>query len=389
MKFRLPLRRAAAIWLFCLVVGAGPEAGFVEANAQEGVAGAAPVFTAPRKEPPPDDKVRQALSRIKVQSPLVTAPVTVLDAAGEFVYDLEQGDFEISDNGAPQRLTRFEVESRPLAAVIVVQANRNVAPLLDPVRSLGPVFSTLLVGEQGRAAVIFFNDEVRVALEFSNDSSQLASTLREFTPRADPARLNDALARAIAMLEKRPREERRVIIAFSDGFDAGSETRQEEILRRATSAEVGIYGLGFSPAQEMLAKKPELAPPGPLDTNVTRPLPPGVVPTPTSSANVYGTPIPVVPIIIASGEIIRSAFASSLLEYYAGYTGGVFYSHWSKKALEAQLTRISSEINSQYELAYVPDTVAQTGFHRIQVQVRRPGVKVRTRAGYFLPVAKP
>ena len=86
---------------------------------------------------------------------------------------------------------------------------------------------------------------------------------------------------------------------------------------------------------------------------------------------------------------VRSTLASSLLEFYAGYTGGVFHSHWSKTALQEQLSKIASEVHSQYELAYVPDTLSQTGFHRIEVQVKRPGVKVRTRAGYFYPEKTP
>jgi hypothetical protein len=77
------------------------------------------------------------------------------------------------------------------------------------------------------------------------------------------------------------------------------------------------------------------------------------------------------------------------LEFYAGYTGGVFYSHWSKKKVEEQLAHIATEIHSQYELAYVPDTVAQSGFHHIEVQVRRPGVRVRARAGYFYQPLNP
>jgi hypothetical protein len=145
-----------------------------------------------------------------------------------------------------------------------------------------------------------------------------------------------------------------------------------------------IYGLGFNPAEALLLQKPQATPQSPLDTNVTRPLPPGVAPTPTNSENVYGTPVPVVPIVIATGQIIRSALASSLLEFYAGYTGGVFQSHWSKKGLQEQLSKIASEVNSQYELAYVPDTLSRGGFHRIEVEVRRPGVKVRARAGYFV-----
>ena len=359
------------------------------ARAQEGVAGEAPVFSTPKKQPPKDLKAQEELAKIRVQSPLVTAPVTVLDSAGGFVYDLEEKDFQVLDNGVPQRIDRFHVETDTIAAVILVETNQAVAPLLPQVKPLGSMFSSLLLGPKGEAAVVFFDDRVRVAQDFSGDSDQLAATLRSVAPHGDQARLNDALARAIAMLAKRPRPERRIIIAFSDGFDRGSETKEEEIVQRATTGEVTIYGLGFSPAEALLLQKPQPQPDNPLDTNVTRPLPPGTVPTPTNSANVYGTPIPVVPILIATGQMIRSALASSLLEFYAGYTGGVFESHWSKTALQEQLSKIASEIHSQYELAYVPDTLSQSGFHRIEVQVKRPGVKVRTRAGYFYPEKTP
>jgi len=371
-------------WLaaFCLAVVAGANAVF-PSPPQDGVAGAPPVFSSPKNQPPPDAKKIEELSKIRVQSLLVTAPVTVLNSAGEFVYDLEENEFEVLDNGVPQRLERFEVMGRPLAVVVLVQTDDTVAPLLPHVRSLAPVFSSLVLGLQGKAAVVSYDDRVRVLQDFSNDGDRLAVTLKELVGRGGKARLNDALTRAVEMLGKRPRDERRIIDAFSDGFDSGSETVKEEVVRQATSVEVTVYGLGFNPAEELLARKPEPPPPSPLDTNVTRPLPPGTVPTPTNSQNVYGTYVPVVPILIATGEIIRSAVASSSLEYYSGYTGGVFYSHWSKKALEDQLTRIASEIHSQYELAYVPDTLNQPGFHRIEVQVRRPGVKVRARAGYF------
>lgn len=386
MKPRALLTHFPLICSLALVALAGAAIAFPPARAQEGVAGGTPVFSG-RKGGPPipkiEPKVPEDTGDILVVSNLVTTPVTVIDASGEFVYDLEEKDFQVLDNGVPQRLDQFENQMRPVSAVIVVQTNHEVAPLLDQVRPLAPNFSGLLLGPEGKAAVIFFDDHIRVAQDFSNDSAQLASTLRTAAARGDYARLNAALVRAVALLEKRPRHERRVIIAFSDGFDSGSETEKEAVLRRATSAEVTIYGLGFNPAQALLARKPRTPQQSPLDTNVTRPLPPGTVPTPTRAENIYGTPVPIVDILTATGQIIRSAYASTLLEVYAGYTGGVFFSHWSKNALEEQLSRIASEIHSQYELAYVPDTLSQTGFHRIEVQVGRPGVKVRARAGYF------
>jgi VWFA-related protein len=381
------VKRALAGWiptgLLFLAAYASPLVPLLLAQAPADVAGAPPVFATPKKQPTKQEKLPEDLGKIRVQSPLVSTPVTALEGSGELVYDLEESEFQIFDNGLPQKIERFEVSSDPIAAVIVIQTNDSVAPLLEHVRPLGSMFSALLLGERGQAAVILFDDRVHVAQAFSNSSDQLSSTLKAITARGDQERLNDALERAVAMLGKRPESERRVIVAFSDGFDRGSESQTEEVVRHAANAGVTIYGLGFNPAEALLLQKPQPQPEDPLNTNVARPLPPGMVPTPTNSENVWGTPIPGVPIMIAAGEIIRSALASSLLEMYAGYTGGVFYSHWSKKALQDQLNKIASEIHSQYELAYIPDDLSQDGFHRIEVRVNRPGVKVRARAGYF------
>ena len=359
----------------------------VSVRAQEGVAGTSPVFTAPKKEatkaPLPDEA-----GKIKVESTLVTAPVTVVDPSGEFVYDLSEKDFHIFDNGAPQRIQRFVQETDSIALVILVQTDDAVTGVLDQVRPLGPVFSDLLLGPGGKAAVITYDDLVRVDQDFTDESGRLESTLGAIKVQGTKARLNDAIERACAMLEKRPKGERRIIVAFSDGSDRGSETGKEEVVRQATNDEISIYGLRFNPAEALLRKPPKPPQQSPLNNNVALPLPPNTPATPTTSANIYDTPIPIVPIMVATGEVIRSTVASSLLEFYSGYTGGVYYSHWTKKAIQDQLSRIANEIHSQYELAYAPDNLADTGFHRIEVRVERQNAKVRTRAGYFYAGAK-
>lgn len=383
MDRRVTVRSALA----CLLI-LGVTAGItVTARAQEGVTGAPPVYAPPREKQP--ELTRRKEADIRVQSTLVTTPVTVIDESGEFIYDLREQEFEILDNGFPQRIERFENLARPIAAVIVVQTNERIRPVLDQVRPLGTVFSMLMLGPAGQAAVISYDDRVRQAQDFSDSNDLLEKTLEEMKVQGEKARLNDALMRAIALLEKRPRTERRIIVAITDGFDSGSETSDDEVIRRATGSETTIYGLGFSPTQLLLAAKPRTPPPDPLDTNVTRPTPPGTVPTPSRSEGTYNAPIPIVDILAGTGKIIKSAVASSALEFYAGYTGGAFFSHWKKKTLEDQLSRMVAEINSQYELAYVPASLNQPGFHRIEVHVRRPGVKVRARAGYFYQPPKP
>jgi VWFA-related protein len=343
----------------------------------------------PAAKPQDPNQTVESGKVIRVPSNLVETPVTVTDSKGEFVFDLNENDFHILDNGVPQRIENFVQETRPLAVVVLIQSNEFMKPLLPQLRPLAPLISSLLLGPQGTVAVLTFSDRVSVAQDFSSSGDRLAETLKGLGTQGTEERLNDGLARAIALLEQRPSSERRIIVAFSDGFDSGSETSEEDLVQRATKAEVTIYGLGFSRTQAMFKEKPHDSGPSALDQQVTRPTPPNSPPTPTVADNTYGTHGAGNSVLSAAAALIHSTLGTPALDTYAKYTGGVFYSHWSEKALQEQLSRMASEIHSQYELAYVPDTPYQPGFHKIEVQVRRPGVKVRTRAGYIYAASKP
>src|SRR4029077_19563203 len=172
------------------------------------------------------------------------------------------------------------------------------------------------------------------------------------------------IMQALALLETRPKSERRIIVVFSDGNDHGSENTKADVIRRATNDETTIYGLHLSRTEAELLDKPDQGQPmDPLDANVTRPTAPGTVPTSTNASDTYGMPVPGIPIITALGETVSSELLKNALEQYAGYTGGVYYSHWSKTKLQDQLNRICSEVHTQYELAYAPNTLSEAGFH--------------------------
>ncbi len=340
-------------------------------------------------KPDAPDAAEEGSQVIRIPSNLVETPVTVRDSSGEFVFGLGEKDFSIYDNGVLQHIQSFVPETRPLAVVILVQDNEFMSPLLAQLKPLAPLFSDMLLGPKGTAAVLTFSDRIDVAQDFSSSGDRLAETLKGLSTQGSEERLNDALARAIAMLEQRPNSERRIVVAFSDGFDSGSETTEDALVARATKAEVTIYGLGFSRTQAMFKEKPHDNGPNAIDRQVARPVGPGVPPTPTNADNTYGTHGAGNSVLSAAAALIHSTLGTPPLDTYAKYTGGEFYSHWSEKALQDQISGMASEIHSQYELAYVPETPSQVGFHRIEVKVARRGVKVRTRAGYIYTAAKP
>ena len=320
---------------------------------------------------------------IRIRSNLVVSPVTVTDSTGEFVYDLSEADFRIFDDGAPMKIENFAQESRPLAVVILVQTSESVAPLLAQLEPVAPVISNLLLGPAGQASVVTYADQSNVAQDFSDSPSALAQTFKNFSAEGRKARLNDALARSIAMLARRPKSERRIIVVFSDGFDSGSETSKEDVMQRATGADVTIYGLDFSRAQALIKSRPADNGPSPLDQQVTRPVGPGTVATPTNADNTYGNHGDMSGLLGALGSAIHHKVGTSELEFYSETSGGMNYSHWKESTLQDHITEMATEVHSQYELAYVPPSNSKPGFHRIEVRVMHRGMKVRTRSGYF------
>jgi VWFA-related protein len=267
--------------------------------------------------------------------------------------------------------------------VIVVQTTRSAGPLIKDLDDLSAVFSNLLLGPEGVAAVVTYSDRVSVVQDFSSDHDLLQTTLGKLGPEGVGARLNDALMRAVALLERRPKTDRRLIVGFSTGFDDGSESERAEVVRRATGSEVAIYGMGLNPVKSLFSRRPEDSAPTPVAGNPAGQMPTAGSPTPSLSSRVYSAPIPLVDILDATGKMVKSIAFKHLMEYYAGYTGGVFYGNWKKDELADLLSRIAAEVNSQYELTYVPNTLDQPGFHRISVKALRYGAKVRARSGYF------
>lgn len=336
---------------------------------------------------PAPSAVLQKLNMIHVQSNLVDAHVVVKNQSGNYVQDLSASDFVVLDDGVPQHITRFSLAMQPVALVIVVQTSDSVGPLLQEVQPLGSVFANMLVGVQGQTAVLSFAGKSHLLQNFTSNAKALESTLQHLDTTGSGDRLNDALARAILMLSERPSKERRIIVVISEGLDRGSETSQAEIIRAATSAGISIYGLRFEPINVFLKNKPQYAPPNPIDINMARPGLPGQPHTPSSTEEYSNPPGTgnVIPLISDAINAARSTahLNRGVVRTYAEYTGGVSLGSWTKGGFDSKLQEIALDVNSQYMLSYVPSTLNQHGFHRIEISVRQPDLSVRTRAGYF------
>ena len=378
----------------CLLLGAWAVAGVTVLRAQQSGTAQNPAAkvqstAASKSAPAPDpdtSALGQSLARIRVQSSLVVTPVTVTDRHGNLIQDLSENDFHIFDNGVAQQIAQFEASVQPVAVVIVVQDNASVGPLLDNVHPVGPEFSGLLVGSKGVGSVMTFADRVQVVQNFTNNPASIKLAMENIEVQGTKARLNDALARAILMLSERPTVERRIVVVFSEGSDHGSETNRAEIIQAAANANVAIYGFRFDPTEVLLKRKDSPSNPTTEYNAMALPGAPGEPNTPSTEAEynneAYLSPLDLLGKSVTAARAARPK-ARSLVTLYCQASGGRSFSNWTEAGLQNQIERMALEVNSQYVLAYMPSTLNQAGFHRIQVQLSDSSLRIRYRTGYF------
>ena len=346
----------------------------------------------------PGVDVQQApkdMPKVKVRVALVNTPVTVRDARGEMVHDLEARDFQIADNGVAQQISHFDLGGDPISLVILIETSSRIEALLPQVRKTGILFTQTVMGPSGEAAVVGFNDSVDKLQDFTTNGDLIENTIAHLGEGTSGSKLYDAMAVGVEMLSGRPEAtadkpgRRRVLMILSEATDAGSDAKLGEVLRNAQLANVTIYSVGLSTTRaELQAKpkdtRPQLTPPG------TFPLPPqpGTPQTPTSEANRYGN-IDILAAAVWAVQHVHNQIKDHALEVAAAATGGAHLSTFKDRSIEKAIDEIGGELHSQYTISYTPTGADAPGYHEIKVNVVRndaKNLKVRARPGYYLAV---
>jgi len=103
---------------------------------------------------------------VRVSTDLVVVNVTVLDKNGKFVPGLKRADFQIFEDGAPQRISTFSAEETPFAAAILLDTSGSMESRLTLGRSAAIRFLDGLRDEDV-AAVYNFDVKVEQISDFS------------------------------------------------------------------------------------------------------------------------------------------------------------------------------------------------------------------------------
>jgi VWFA-related protein len=363
----------AALCVAGLSVGLG-----VGVCAAQGTEGPIRPKAGAKPEPMPPQEAAKQTIRVSVSE--VALPVTVRDGRGEMVLSLEQKDFHVFDNGVEQKLDHFDVGGDPLSIVLLIETSNHVEPMLPAIQHVGAVFTEAVMGTTSEAAVLSFDSTVDTRLRFSTDPDDVQNAVKSLPVGSDDVLLYDGMARAIAMLEKRPAQRRKILVVVSEAQDSGSDAKLGEVLRSAQRANVMIYSIGLSTAMADLRAKPK--------QTITR-LPPtagaGPPNTPLEAAGTDSPGIDMVELAIWLVKTGKNAVGPNALDIASSATGGLHANVKRDSSIQKAMDEIGGELHAQYTMAYRPGGADLVGYHQIKVKVDGPALTVRTRPGYYIP----
>lgn len=274
----------------------------------------------------------------RVDVKLVNVVATVKDATGKPVGALEQENFSVWAAGAPQEIAVFERQTdRPLSVALLFDASLSVAKELKFEQEAARRFARNLLGRGSHAAdriaVYKFSSFVAEVQDFTRSLERLEKALYSIRPESGTS-VYDALYLAAQKLEKR--EGRKVIIIITDGGDTTSGVQFAEALESAQLADAVVYS------------------------------------------------IIVVPITSDAG---RNLGGENALKTLSASTGGIAFRQHSETDLDRAFREIEQDLRIQYLIGFYPRGIpaGTERFHRIELRVDRPGVRVLARSGYFAP----
>lgn len=333
------------------------------------------------QQPPSDGTV------IRTTVDYIVAPVLVFDRDGSYVNGVRKDQFRLFDNGKEQNI-QVDETFVPISLVIAIQANAHVEKLLPQVNKIGNLVGPMILGDQGEAAVIAYDSRIRTLQNFTNDPDLITKCVKTIYPGSQSNRLIDAVVEGTRMLNSRPKNRRRIMLAIGETRDLGSESRAREALLGLNLANVMFYGVDMSRFMTTLTAPPPIGRP---DNNppAMHPLPSNVPATPTTVAQTYGTNAgraEFVPMFVEIFKDVKAIFKDNPVELFTKGTGGSEFGFHSQRTLEEAMQRVGEELHSEYTISYTPNNKEEGGYHQITVEVTgHPEVKrTQTRPGYWL-----
>src|SRR5580704_4697922 len=135
---------------------------------------------------------------IHVDVNLVMVDATVKTKSGQIMGGLKKEDFELREDGVPQKIDIFSRDELPLNVALVLDLSDSIGPFLGPLRDASMVALAALKPDD-QVALFTFSTEAEMRLALTKDKNKIADQIATFDARG-ATNINDGIFSAAEYL---------------------------------------------------------------------------------------------------------------------------------------------------------------------------------------------
>lgn len=322
---------------------------------------------------------------IRLDTTLVTVPVSVIDRDGKFVPFLKKSDFTIFEDDMRQEIENFESVEVPFNVVLMMDTSNSTQFKLEDIQAAAVSFVRQLRPDD-RVMVVSFDSQVRIICGFTSDRYELRDAIFRTRPGGS-TKLYEAVDMVVERLEEV--QGRKAIVLFTDGVDTTSKRNiatAESTLEMAEESGALVYPIRYD-TEESLRRGRNRGYPGGVPPIINIPMPRGRSgrfprwPFDNLIMNQFPGQWPQGRVPGTNSDDYR--VGAVYLQDLADRSGGRLYYAESLGNVSSSFTQIAEELRHQYVVGYYPTNSAKDGSYRsVKVRVNEPGLVVRARKGY-------
>ncbi len=293
---------------------------------------------------------------VKVETNLITIPVSVFDRNGLYIPNLSKENFKIYENSKEQEIAYFGTTEKPITVVLMLDTSPSTAYKIEEIQQAAIAFVDQLKA-QDKVMVIEFDANIHVLTELTGDRRKIYKAIK----RADFGGGTSLYDAVDFSLRKRLSaiEGRKAIVLFTDGVDTTSvKAGYDDNLSDAEEADALIFPIYYNTFLENNRRNG------------------GILSLPFPGSSVYGSGT-------TSEEYV---LGRKYLNDLADISGGkIFRPEATEGGLTAAFEGIAEELRRQYNIGYYPSEGGEAGQRKqFKVRVNRPNLVVRSRDSYIV-----
>ncbi len=311
--------------------------------------------------PPPltNIKSKEGDEIIRIETDLVTTPVSVMDRSGRFIPGLRKKDFKIFENGVPQEITYFQSEETPFTVILMIDTSPSTKYQIDEIHWAALTFVNQL-RPADKVMVVAFDQRTKILCEPTTDKKTLFAAIYKANFGSGTS-LYDAVD-AVTNLEFVNTPGRKAVVIFTDGVDTTSRRASfESTVAGVEEVDALFYPIRYDTQDQMNANSNQIA------------GMPGITIPQGMSVRMRGA---------SNAEYARG---KSYLEALAAGSGGRIFDAGTIKNLEMAFAGVAEELRRRYSIGYYANTDRVPGERKsIKIQVAKPGTVVRAKTNYVV-----